>query len=156
MDNPREVLMRAKEACIDQIINICTDLKTLQKGIELEKEFPWMKNAAATTPHDVIEHGEKEWEAFSKAARSGALTALGETGLDFYYERAPRRLQEELLARYCALALECDLPLIIHCREAFERFYELMRSEYFKKPGARGGDFALLYRQVRRGCPRDQ
>lgn len=139
MENPIEVAQRALEAGVEAIINICTDIETLEKGLALSEACPFVYNVASTTPHDVSDHGEKEWEAFAGAARSGKLVAIGETGLDFFYEHAPRKKQEELLARYCALALETKLPLVIHCRDAFERFYEVMRSEYFGKSGALPG-----------------
>jgi len=139
MENPVEVATRANKAGVEAIINICTDTETLEKGLELKEACPYVYNVASTTPHDVDDHGAKEWEAFASAARSGRLVAVGETGLDFFYEHAPRKKQEELLAKYCALALETKLPLIIHCRDAFERFFEVMRSEYFRKPGALPG-----------------
>lgn len=139
MDNPIEVAKRAKEAGVEAIVNICTDLETLDRGIELREACPFVYNVASTTPHDVDEHGEKEWERFAKAARSGQLVAVGETGLDLFGKHAPCKKQEELLARYCALALETNLPLVIHCRDAFEPFFEVMRAEYFGKPGALPG-----------------
>lgn len=139
MDNPVEVAQRAKEAGVEAIINICTDCETLDKGIELRKACPFIYNVASTTPHDVDTHGQEQWEKFAGAARSGQLVAIGETGLDFFYEHAPRKKQEELLARYCALALETKLPLVIHCRDAFARFFDVMRAEYFGKPGALPG-----------------
>ena len=139
MENPKEVAERAKVAGVETIINICTDIETLEEGLKLSEACPFVYNVASTTPHDVEDHGEKEWERFAEVARSGKLVAVGETGLDFFYEHAPRKKQEELLARYCALARETKLPLVIHCRDAFDRFFEIMQSEYFGKPGALPG-----------------
>lgn len=139
MENPVDVAMRAKAVGVEAIVNICTDIETLDKGLALKKACPFVYNVASTTPHDVDDHGEAEWERFAKAAREGQLVAVGETGLDFFYEHAPRKKQEELLAKYCALALETELPLVIHCRDAFKRFFEVMQAEYFGKSSAMPG-----------------
>lgn len=139
MQNPEAVAERAHAAGVEWIINICTDIETLEKGVALREACPYVCNVASTTPHDVDTQGAAEWGLFSAAARRGDLVAIGETGLDFYYERAPRTTQQEFLARYAALACEVELPLVIHCRSAFEAFYEIMRSDYFGKPGALPG-----------------
>lgn len=134
-----EVLDRAKGAGIRSIINICTDPQTLERGLELSRQYPWVSNAAATTPHDVEKEGEQVFSLIAETARSGALCAIGETGLDYYYEHSDRDIQKEFLSRYLQLALECKLPVIIHCREAFKDFFEILDSEYksggFYAPG---------------------
>jgi len=115
-----EVLKRAREAGVSNILNICTDAKTLEVGLELPV---W--NAAATTPHDV------EGDAFFPLIESqvSRLQAIGETGLDYYYEHSPRALQQEYLLRYASLARAHQLPLIIHCREAFSDLFALLDYE---------------------------
>lgn len=130
-----EILERAKKAGITHIINICTDQKTLGRGIDLSKENDWIFNAGATTPHDVQDEGELYFKEFEKGAKSGELIAIGETGLDYHYEHSPKNVQKEYFKRYMGLALECDLPLIVHCREAFEDFFTLIDRYY---PSQRG------------------
>jgi TatD DNase family protein len=120
------VLERARSAGITAIINICTDLKTLQRGLELHKRYPWVYNAASTTPHDVEKEGEALFETMAEAARSKQLVAVGETGLDYHYTHSPKDLQKEFLRRYLALAAECNLPVVIHCREAFADFFSIL------------------------------
>jgi TatD DNase family protein len=123
-----EILARAQTAGIAAIINICTDIVTLQRGIDLHKSYPWMYNAAATTPHDVEKEGELHFGTIEAAAHGGQLVAIGETGLDYYYRHAAPELQQHFLRRYLQLAVECNLPLIIHCREAFSDFFKILDS----------------------------
>ena len=70
----------------------------------------------------------------AKSAREGKLVAIGETGLDYHYEHSPRELQKEHLLRYAALAKECGLPLIFHCREAFADLFSFVDAAYGEGP----------------------
>lgn len=125
-----EILERAKNQGITHIVNICTDALTLERGLALAQKYPWVYNAAATTPHDVEKEGELLFPLMEKQAKSGVLAAVGETGLDYFYEHSPKDLQQHFLRRYLRLALECRLPIIIHCREAFKDLFAILDAEY--------------------------
>lgn len=124
------LLTRAKEAGLCNIINICTDKSTLERGIALHKKVPWVYNTASTTPHDVDKEGEEVFPLVEASAKAGDLVAIGETGLDYYYEHSQKATQKKFLIKYLHLALECQLPVVIHCREAFADFFEILDVEY--------------------------
>lgn len=124
------ILERAQQAGVQAIVNICTDLLTLERGIALSQRCPWIYQAAATTPHDVEKEGEQVFGKMAESARHGLLKAVGETGLDYHYEHSNRVIQKQFLRRYLHLALECQLPVIIHCRDAFQDFFEILDAEY--------------------------
>ena len=126
------LLARAKEAGISKIINICTSPDELTRGIELKKEYPWIYNVGSTTPHDVSKDGEKDFEAF--ASQTEHLVAIGETGLDYYYEHSDKESQQKFLRRYFQLAKKSNLPVVIHCRDAFSDFFKILDEE-FDGPG---------------------
>ena len=126
------VMNRAKKVGVVKILNICTDPQTLKEGLLLEKRFPEIKNAGATTPHDVETEGAEAFPIFADAARSGQLVAVGETGLDYHYRELDREIQRRYLIRYLHLALECKLPVIFHCREAFADLFAIADGEYPK------------------------
>ena len=67
---------------------------------------------------------------FAKLAKEGSLVAIGETGLDYFYEHSNKRLQKKFLIQYLHLALETNLPVVIHCRDAFEDLFEIADAEY--------------------------
>lgn len=129
-DRIDEVLVNAKAAGVTKIVNICTDEETLMKGLDLVKAYPWIYNVASTTPHDVDKEGEKLFPLMAKHARNGDLVAVGETGLDYYYDHSKPETQKKFLEKYLHLALECDLPVVIHCRDAFSDFFDIIDSEY--------------------------
>lgn len=124
------ILARAQEAGLEFILNINTDLITLERGIELSRRYPWVFQAAATHPHDVEKDGEADFPFFADYARKGVLKAIGEIGLDYHYHHSSKESQALFLRRYLQLALECKLPVIIHCREAFDDFFSILDSEY--------------------------
>jgi TatD DNase family protein len=125
-----EYLAAAKAGDVEAIINICTDLPSLEEGIKLHTRAGWIYNAGATTPHDVEKEGEANFSRFAMAARGGDLVAVGETGLDYHYDHSDRSIQKQFLRRYLHLALETSLPVIIHCREAFADLFEILDKDY--------------------------
>lgn len=128
------IMVRAQVAKVARILNICTDPASLEQGLRLAKRYPQIQNAGSTTPHDVEQEGESAFPLFMEAARAGELSAIGETGLDYHYENLNRELQKKYLVRYLHLALECKLPVIFHCREAFQDLFDMTDAEY--RPGA--------------------
>ena len=124
-DHVVEMLERAKQHQVKAIVNVCTDQASLEKGLSLVKRHRWVFNAAAATPHDVEKIGDSFFPIVARFAREGGLIAIGETGLDYHYEHSPKDLQKEHLARYLELAQETKLPLIFHCREAFQDLFEM-------------------------------
>lgn len=126
------LLDRAQKGGVAQIINICTDRATLERGIALKRLYPWIHNAGATTPHDVEKEGEALFPLFEYHAKNGDLIAIGETGLDYFHHHSPREIQKAFLRRYLKLALDCRLPVIIHCRDAFADFFDILDQEYVK------------------------
>ncbi|MBX7067073.1 MAG: TatD family hydrolase [Parachlamydiales bacterium] len=130
------VMQRAKLAGVTRVLNICTDPQTLKDGLVLEKKFNGLRNAGATTPHDVEKEGEECFSIFREAAISGKLVAVGETGLEYFYKELDRKIQQRFLIRYLHLAQECSLPVIFHCREAFADLFSITDGEYAKNASA--------------------
>lgn len=124
-------LLRAKEANVTAIINICTDERSLKEGFILQEEAksPKIYTATATTPHDVAKDGDHFFPIVEKAAFEKRLVAIGETGLDYYYEHSPRDIQKQFLRKYLKLAKKYHLPVVIHCRDAFADFFSIWDEE---------------------------
>lgn len=155
LDKIPDHLTEAKYCSISDILSICTDLVTLEKGYELANEsnrdaggtesnqVPKIHLAAATGPCDVVKEGAIFWPHIEQAARSGKLVAIGEMGIDLFWEQASLSAQREYFSACCALALECELPLVIHCRDAnmetkaFDTVVADLDRLYLGKNGAR-------------------
>lgn len=127
-----EVLKRAKENKVEKIVNICIDKLSLERGLALAEKEKWIHNVGATTPHDVEKEGGLYFPFFEMVAKQGKLVAIGETGLDYHYEHSPKELQQTFLKKYFSLAEACLLPVVIHCRDAFDDLCAIA-SECFPK-----------------------
>lgn len=146
------VLERAQQAHVKGIVNICTDVDTLEKGLALE--CPWVYHTAATTPHDVDKEGEENFPFIAAQARKKRLVAIGETGLDYHYMHSAKETQKKFFLKYLNLALECQLPVVIHCRDAFADFFEIIDQHYQDAPGILHcftGTFAEAQEVIKRG-----
>lgn len=129
-DHIDSIIDRASKAGIVTIVNICTDPITLERGLAAAHKYPQLYNAAATTPHDVEKEGDLVFPIMEHHARNGDLIAVGETGLDYFYQHANPKIQQHFLRRYLHLALDTNLPVIIHCREAFSDLFNILDSDY--------------------------
>lgn len=124
------IIERARSAGVHTIVNICTGVDSLHKGLELSKRYPGLYNAAAVHPHDAQALHAEYFPLVEKHAQQKDLVAIGETGLDYHYQHSSRDVQKEVLRKHLKLALSCGLPVIIHCREAYADFFELLDAEY--------------------------
>ncbi len=122
-----EVLVRATEAGVDGVVVIASDLEDARRVAELLDEgmgragWPALWGTAGVHPHDAAGARDGDLDALSELARSHPrIVAIGETGLDFFYDNSPRELQEELFRAHLALAEELELPVVVHSRSADE------------------------------------
>lgn len=129
-----DILKRCQEKGVKRVVNICTGVKSLEEGLLLSKQHPWIYNTAATTPHDVEKEGENFFPLVKKCAQEKKLIAIGETGLDDYYEHSDKKVQKKFLLKYFELAKEMKLPLIFHCRDAFSDLFEMADADYKNLP----------------------
>jgi TatD DNase family protein len=127
LDHVEEMLERAAQHQVKAVVNICTDQASLDKGIALARRHRWIFNTAAATPHDVEKIGDTFFPLVAQRAREGGLVAIGETGLDYHYEHASKEMQQKHLERYLELANETKLPLVFHCREAFQDLLKMTK-----------------------------
>jgi TatD DNase family protein len=122
-----EVIERAHSAGISAFIHPCVHTRDLLKMEALQKRFPNIFLSAGVHPCDA-----QEWtdECFDHIEQyKDKLVAIGETGLDFYHKDCAVEIQEEVFRRQCRIAKELNLPLIVHCRDAFEDTLRVLREE---------------------------
>ena len=80
-------------------------------------------------PHDAAQATEEDWATLERLARRPDVCAVGETGLDFFYDHSPRDVQAEGFRRQCALAKRLGKPLVVHVRDAHAECAEILRGE---------------------------
>ena len=114
-----DVLSALPAGNVGLVVNPGCDLPSSRTAVELAERYPYVYAAVGIHPSDCAGAGEAEYEALRQLARHEKVVAIGEIGLDYYWEdNPPREFQQQVLRRQIELALEVDLPVIIHDREA--------------------------------------
>ncbi len=116
-DRP-EVVARARTADVEAIVCVGVSAASSRITLALAEEFPELYAAVGIQPNNCAEAGDGDWQQVVEMACGPRVVALGETGLDRYWDFTPIDLQRDFLRRHLRLAAEHELPVIIHCREA--------------------------------------
>lgn len=126
-----QVVERASLAGVKKIIVVggAGDLSSNVEALELAKSFPGLFATVGMHPHDAKDVSEPDLVQLKELMRDPKVVAVGETGLDFYYDHSPRRTQMELFSRFIQLARESGLPLVVHSRESDREVAGLLRVE---------------------------
>jgi len=112
------VLARARAAGVTGMAVIGTRAIDSEAAADLASREPGVVAAAGIHPNDVAEVQPGEWDRIVALVESGRVAAVGETGLDWYRDHAPRDLQREWFERHVDLARRHALPLVVHTRES--------------------------------------
>lgn len=113
-----EVIRRSREAGIEAIITIGSDIQSNLANIALSEQYDSVYASVGIHPHDATSFTEDTYEKILEWSRNKRVIAIGETGLDYHYDHSPRDIQKEVFKKHIALAQATGLPLIIHSREA--------------------------------------
>ena len=113
-----EVIMRAVESGVAFLICPGTDLRTSRLADELARRYSFIYAAAGVHPHEAAEATDADFDEIRRLAASDRVVAIGEIGLDYWRDLSPREIQRKAFVRQLQLALELELPVIVHVREA--------------------------------------
>ena len=129
-----ELLSSMKEAGIGHVINVGANMKGTRESIHLAHEYDFIFAAAGVHPDDAPRMTEADIEELRKYGADPKVVAIGEIGPDYYWEKDPAIREKQIYwwKRQMDLALELDLPVIIHSRDAAEITMEVMK-EYATK-----------------------
>lgn len=115
-----DVLARAGDQGVAAIVSIASDVEDAERAMELARRHqrPRIRCTVGIHPHVAQSCTSASLERIRELSRSNLIVALGEMGLDFYYENAPRETQIEAFSAQLELAAELGLPVVVHSREA--------------------------------------
>ena len=131
-DSDREaVIRRAVQSGLVFIINIGINLDTSQKSLEIAQTHPEVFTSVGFHPHHALEATPEALMQLESLAGDSRVVAIGEVGLDYYRDRAPRPKQQEVFRQQIQLAKRCDLPLVIHTRNAHQDTLSILDEEGF-------------------------
>ncbi|MBI1909288.1 MAG: TatD family hydrolase [Deltaproteobacteria bacterium] len=125
------VLQRAQEAGVGIIINIGLTEKERDPAdaVALARRYPFIYAAVGIHPHDAASATPEAMAHIEKLAGDKRVVAVGEVGLDFYYEHSPKEVQQNALRQFIRMAKRLKKPLVIHCRDAFQELKLIFQEE---------------------------
>jgi TatD DNase family protein len=113
-----EVFNRAREIGVEKIVNIGADLEGSRRVVELAEKYDDVYASVGIHPHEADTVNDESLAEIKALADFPKVKAIGECGLDFYYDNSPREIQKEAFKKQLQLALELKLPVVVHSREA--------------------------------------
>lgn len=122
------IVKDAHEYGVGGMICVGTTLTDSAHAIEFSAEHDHVWASIGIHPHEAKEYDVKKLAEFAELAPRPKVVAIGECGLDYFYTNSPKADQERVLRAQIELALERDLPLIFHTREAFDDFWPIFDS----------------------------
>jgi TatD DNase family protein len=125
------VIARAREAGVEKIIAVggAGDMSSNTEAIALAKTFPDIYATVGMHPHDAKDVGADELKKLKELVAYPKVVAVGETGLDYFYDHSPREVQRRVFGQFIQLARETDLPVVVHERDAAQDVADLLRTE---------------------------
>lgn len=127
-DGDRDILIKSlKENKIDIAINVGADLETSINSVKLADQYDNIYATIGVHPHSASEVTEETLDKFREMAKNVKVVAIGEIGLDFYYDNSPRDLQRKWFKEQLKLAKELKLPVVIHSRDASQETFDTIK-----------------------------
>ena len=135
LDDPRfdedrdAVLQRAWDGGVRRILTIGNGSGPDQMGcgIPIAEAHDWIYTSVGVHPHDASKVEERHYDLIESLSKHPKVLAVGETGLDYYYDNSPRDIQREVFRRHLALSRKLQLPVIVHSRDADEDTERILR-----------------------------
>ncbi len=144
-EKPAEQLVNEAAALgVRTLINIGTDLPTLDAVQAVSDRFPSVFHTVGVHPHEAVTVKPGDLEKLREAAKHPKCRAIGEIGLDYHYDHSPREVQRQILKEQLDLALELNLPVVIHTREAEEDQLTALKDYIARIPKNADGSLARV------------
>ena len=152
-----ELLEKLKSDIISYILNPGVDLETSRNAVKLAEKYPWIYAAVGYHPSETKGMDDDVLTMIESLAKNPRVKAIGEIGLDYYWDKTPRDVQQHWFREQIRLAEKLNLPIIIHDREAHGDIKDILIEEKaFEKTGvlmhcySGGAELARQYAKL--GC----
>ncbi len=128
-EDRNEVIKRAAEAGLVGILNAGACMESSARSIALAQEHDMIYAAVGIHPHDAKEAKDHDYEQLAVWSSLPKVVAIGEIGLDYYYDMSPRDVQQQVFVRHIDVARQMGKPIIIHDRDAHGDVMTILKKE---------------------------
>lgn len=129
-EDREELLNEMLRNGIERIVNVGASLEGCRRVLELCDQYPFIYGAIGIHPSDTGELTEKDMTFLLEESQREKIVAIGEIGLDYYWDTPERDIQKKWFIRQLELAREAKLPIIVHSRDAAADTLDIMKSEH--------------------------
>jgi TatD DNase family protein len=133
-DDRAEVVARAKEAGVENIIAVGISADTSAVCVELTSQFPGVHAAVGLQPNYLSDAKSEDWDRVVAMLDQPGVVAIGETGLDRHWDFTPYNVQQDYFDRHIRLSQERGLPFIVHMRDCDEDILVMLREAHKRGP----------------------
>ncbi|MEK3988107.1 MULTISPECIES: YchF/TatD family DNA exonuclease [Robertmurraya] len=124
-----EVIDRARMEGVQYMVVVGFDRPTIIKAMELIEEYDFIYASIGWHPVDAIDMRDEDLEWIEELAKHPKVVAIGEMGLDYYWDKSPKEVQQEVFRKQIQLAKKVKLPIVIHNREATADIVTILKEE---------------------------
>jgi TatD DNase family protein len=124
-----EVITRAQENGVENMVIVGFDRPTITRAMELVEKYDFMYASVGWHPVDAIDVNDEDLAWIEELSSHPKVVAIGEMGLDYYWDKSPKEIQKEVFRKQIQLAKKVNLPIVIHNREATADIVEILKEE---------------------------
>ncbi len=125
-----DVVKRAGAAGVETMVTICTKVTALDRVLAVAEQYDHIWCSVGIHPHEAESEPRTSAEELMRLAEHPKVVAIGETGLDYFYDHSPRDVQQIQFREHIRAARETGLPLVIHSRDADEDMASILEEEH--------------------------
>ena len=130
-----EVIDRARGEGVQNMVVVGFDRPTINKAMELVESYEFLYAAIGWHPVDAIDMTDQDLDWIEELSSHPKVVAIGETGLDYHWDKSPKDIQQEVFRKQISLAKKVKLPIVIHNREATQDIVDILQEEDAKEVG---------------------
>ena len=135
-DEDREKLLKEiYKSGVTKLVNAGYSLESSKSAIEIAKTHKFIYSTVGISPNDIEGYKEEYLQEIKKLAKNEKVVAIGEIGLDYYWNKENKDLQKEVFVSQIEIANELNLPIVIHTREAIYDTLEILKNNNCHKKG---------------------
>ena len=132
ISNLNQVLTRAKDVGLEKLLTICTTSIGYNNILDIVSKDPMIYGTFGIHPHETKNYLIEKDEIVKKVRMNSKIIGVGETGLDFYYNNSDKDTQLKSFQNHIEAAMDLNIPLIIHSRNAENETYDILKKNYQK------------------------
>lgn len=134
-EDREEIISKTYESGVTRFVCAGYNLKSSEKALEIAKKHEFIYAICGISPNDLEDANKENFEKIKELAKQEKCVAIGEIGLDYYWEKGNKEIQKSAFIEQIKIANELDLPIVIHSRDAVQGTIDILKENKVKKTG---------------------